>query len=189
MVKVVASFTMSLDGFIAGPNISRDHAMGEGGERLHQWLFDDESDVDRKMAQEMSGRVGAVVLGKRTFDVGLQHWGDTPFPAPSFVVTREKRDPLQMKSAAFTFVDSGVESAVAQAKMAAGGKDVVVMGANVAQQLLTAGLVDEFVLQLAPVLLGQGSRLFEGIGKNQIELKCTRVVKSPLVTHMRYEVI
>jgi dihydrofolate reductase len=189
MVKVVASFTMSLDGFIAGPNIGRDHAMGEGGERLHQWLFDDESDVDRKMAQEMSGLVGAVVLGKRTFDVGLQHWGDTPFPAPSFVVTRERRDPLQMKSAAFTFVDSGVESAVAQAKMAAGGKDVVVMGANVAQQLLTAGLVDEFVLQLAPVLLGQGSRLFEGIGKNQIELKCTRVVKSPLINHLRYEVI
>jgi dihydrofolate reductase len=139
MVKVVASFTMSLDGFIAGPNISRDHAMGEGGERLHQWLFDNESDVDRKMAHEMSGRVGAVVLGKRTFDVGLQHWEDTPFPAPSFVVTSEKRDPLQMKSAAFTFVDSGVESAVVQAKMAAASKDVVVMGANVAQQLLTAG--------------------------------------------------
>ncbi len=189
MGKVVVSFTMSLDGFIAAPNVSHEHAMGEGGERLHQWLFESKSEVDGEMVREVFERVGAVVLGKRTFAVGLHHWQDTPFPAPAFVLTHEKRDPLQMKSAAFTFVNDGIESAVRQAKVAAGGKDVIVMGADVAQQVLNARLVDEIVLQLAPVLLGQGSRLFDNIGNEQIELKSTRVVESPLVTHLRFEVV
>jgi dihydrofolate reductase len=180
---------MSLDGFIAGPNISHEHAMGKGGERLHEWLFEKKSELDQQMAKDTSGRVGAVVLGRRTFDVGLQHWEDTPYPAPSFVVTHEKREPLLMKSAAFTFVNDGIESAVQKAKAASDGKDTVVMGANVAQQLLKAGLVDEIVLQLVPVLLGRGSRLFDNIGNEQIELKCTSVVASPLVTHLRYQVI
>ena len=189
MGKVVVSFTMSLDGFIAGPNISHEDAMGEGGERLHQWLFDGSSEVDREMAREMSANVGAVILGRRTFDLGLQHWEDTPHPAPSFVLTHEKREPLTMKSAAFTFVNNGVESAVQQAKAAAGNKDIVVMGANVAQQLLKAQLVDDIVLQLAPVLFGQGTRLFENIGNQNIELKNTKTRTSPLVTHLRYEVL
>jgi dihydrofolate reductase len=189
MGKVIASFTMSLDGFIAGPNISPEDAMGEGGERLHDWLFDGSSEIDRDMAREMSANIGAVILGKRTFDLGLFHWEDTPFPAPSFVLTHEKREPLKMKSAAFTFINNGVESSVQQAKAAAGEKDIIVMGANAAQQLLRAKLVDEIVLQLAPVLLGRGTRLFDEMGNETIELKNTRTIQSPLVTHLRYQIL
>jgi len=189
MGKVIVSFTMSLDGFIAGPNTSHQHAMGEGGERLHQWIFDGDSDVDREMAREMPANVGAVILGRRTFDLGLQHWEDTPYPAPSFVMTHENRAPLPMKSAAFTFVNDGVESAVRQAKAAAGDMDVVVMGADTARQIIEARLVDDIVLQLAPVLFGQGTRLFENMGNQKIELKNTKILASPLVTHLRYEVL
>jgi dihydrofolate reductase len=189
MGKVVLSFTMSLDGYIAGPNVGRQYPMGEGGEQLHEWLFDKASEVDREMANDISSRIGAVILGRRTFELGLEHWEDTPFPAPSFVLTHEMREPLQMKSATFTFTTAGVESVVAQAKVAAGGKDVVVMGANVAQQLLKAGQVDEIVLQLAPVLLGQGIRLFDDIGGQQIDLKRTAVIGSPLVMHLRFQVL
>jgi dihydrofolate reductase len=189
MGKVIVSFTMSLDGFIAGPNISSEDAMGEGGERLHDWLFEGSSEVDREMAAEMPANIGAVILGKRTFDLGLPHWEDTPYPAPSFVLTHEKREPLHLKSAAFTFVNNGVESAAQQAKAAAGEKDVVVMGANAAQQLLQAKLVDEIVLQLAPVLLGQGTRLFDKMGDETIELENTRTIQSPLVTHLRYQIL
>ena len=147
------------------------------------------SEVDRDMAREMPANIGAVILGKRTFDLGLPHWEDTPFPAASFVITHDEREPLKMKSAAFTFVNNGVESAVEQAKAAAGEKDIVVMGANVAQQLLRAKLVDEIVLQIAPVLLGRGTRLFDEIGDETIELKNTRTIQSPLVTHLRYQIL
>ncbi|MBZ9654149.1 dihydrofolate reductase family protein [Phyllobacterium lublinensis] len=189
MGKVVASFTMSLDGYIAGPNVGDEHPMGEGGEQLHEWIFDKASDVDRQMADEIHARVGAVVLGRRTFDLGLPHWNDTPFPVPSFVVTHERREPLPMRSAAFTFINEGVGIAVAQARDAAEHRDVVVMGASIAQQLLGAGLVDELLLQIAPVLLGQGSRLFDNIQKRQTALKNTSVIASPHVTHVRYEVL
>ena len=101
---------MSLDGFIAGPDISLDHAMGVGGDRLHKWMFHGgpENAIDLGMARELLAKVGAVVLGRRTYDVGLQHWGDTPYPVPSFVVTHEKLNKLEMESAAFTFVNDGV---------------------------------------------------------------------------------
>lgn len=156
---------------------------------MHDWLFDKASDVDRQMADDINGRVGAVILGRRTFDLGLAHWNDTPFPAPTFVVTHEKREPLPMASAAFTFVNNGVESAVRQARLSAAGKDIVVMGASIAQQALNAGLVDELVLQIAPVLLGQGSRLFDNLQKQSVQLKTTAVIGTPLVTHLRYEVL
>ncbi len=188
MGKVIVSFTMSLDGFVAGTNVDREHPMGEGGDRLHRWLFDTASDLDKEMATDMSARVGAVVLGRRTFDVGLQHWEDTPYPAPSFVLTHEKRSQLKMKSAAFTFVNDGVRSALRQARQAAGSKDIVIMGASTAQQVLTAGLVEEVTLQLAPILLGKGCRLFDKIG-SAIELKSTQVAASPLVTHLRFDVL
>ncbi len=108
--KVVLTFSMSLDGFIAGPDVSMDHAMGVGGDRLHKWMFHGgpENAIDLGMARELLLKVGAVVLGRRTYDVGLQHWGDTPYPVPSFVVTHEKLDTLEMESAAFTFVNEGV---------------------------------------------------------------------------------
>lgn len=199
---VLLNMTVSLDGFNAGPNVSVDRPMGEGGERLHEWLFQDGSDrgvaaggtaprgVDVEQAQGLAADTGAVLIGRRTFDIGVGQWNDTPFPVPTFVVTHEAREPMVMKSAAFTFVSDGLPSALAQARMAAGDKDVLVMGgADIAQQYVEAGLVDEIQLQLVPVLLGGGTRLFGDRGTGHIELERTSVISSPYVTHLRFRVV
>jgi dihydrofolate reductase len=191
MGNVVLHFSMSLDGFVAGPDISVEQPMGAGGERLHEWMFrakPDRNQIDDELVREAYSSVGAVVLGRRTFEVGLGQWGDTPYPAPSFVLTHEPRESLAMKSASFTFVTDGIESAVRQAKAAAGEKVVSVMGANTAQQVLKAGLADELQIQLIPVLLGAGARLFDYIGTQQIELLNTKAVQSPSVTHLHFRI-
>jgi dihydrofolate reductase len=190
MSKLLLTFTMSLDGFIAGPDVGVEQPMGKGGERLHDWMFNDSADrgVDPEMAREMSSVAGAVIVGRRTFDVGLKPWDDTPYPVPCFVLTHQRREPLAMKSGTFTFVTDGIVSALDQAKAAANGKDIIVMGANAAQQYLKAGLADEIALQLAPVLLGAVTRLFDHIGAAQIELTRTRLIGSPFVTHMKFAV-
>ena len=190
MGKLLLTFTMSLDGFIAGPDVGVEQPMGKGGERLHEWMFNDSAErgVDPEMANEMLDAAGAVILGRRTFDVGLGPWGDTPYPVPCFVLTHRRREDLAMKSGTFTFVDDGIVSALDQAKAAAGEKDIIVMGANAAQQYLRAGLADEIVLQLAPVLLGAGTRLFDNIGAEHIELTRTRMIGSPFVTHLKFSV-
>lgn len=159
--------------------------MGLGGERLHDWHASPD-DVDRTMARELFETVGAVVLGHTTFEVGLKPWGDTPYPAPSFVVTHQPRAPLAMKSASFEFVES-VVGAVTRAKAAAGARDVIVMGANVAQQCLGNDLVDEIIIQTVPVLLGAGVRLFDQLDRS-IELERVRAIASPTVIHQRYRV-
>ena len=189
MPKVLLAFTMSLDGFIAGPNVSKAYPLGEGGQHLHEWLFKGSNEEpDASMGKEMFERGGATVLGKRTYDVGLPHWNDTPYPTPSFVVTHERREPQEMKSASFVFVNDGVESAVTQAREAAGEKDVILMGAEVSKQALREGLVDEIFIQLSPLLLGTGTRLFENLDVHRLRLDCTRAVASPYVTHLRYSV-
>jgi dihydrofolate reductase len=189
MSNVVVSFTMSLDGFVAGVGADVEQPMGEGGERLHEWLFRaDRNEIDIAMAERISASIGAVILGRRTFDVGIGPWGDTPFPAPCFVLTHEVRDVLVQNSGNFVFVNDGIDSALQQAKAAARGKDVVLMGADLAQQFLKAGLVEEIVLQVAPVLMGGGRRLFEQLGTEQIELEQLQVLGSPRVAHLRYRV-
>jgi dihydrofolate reductase len=188
MSKVIADLSMSLDGFIAEPNVSVEVPMSEGGERLHEWLS--EGGVDAEIARELSETAGATVVGRRMFDVGVGEWEDTPYPVPCFVLTHEQREELTMKSGTFTFVTDGIESALEQAKEAAGEKDVIVMGgANIVQQFLRAGLVDEMSLHLVPVLLGDGVRLFDGIGNELIELESTRVIDSPEVTHISYRIV
>lgn len=190
MGKVMLDMSMSLDGFIAGPNVGVELPMGEGGERLHEWLFNTAaSEVDAEVAQEMLATTGAVVLGRRTFEVGVGEWGDTPFPVPCFVLTHEAREELVKKSGTFTFVTTGIESALEKAKAAAGEKNIRLMGADIAQQFLKAGLLDEIQLNLVPVLLGDGIRLFEHIGTEQIELESTRVIESPGVTHLKFRVV
>lgn len=190
MGKVALHFSISLDGFIAGPGISREAPMGEGGMRLHEWMFNEPKNaIDTEAVREIFASVGAVVLGKRTFDLGIGEWGDVPFPAPSFVVTHHARAPLAQKSGTFTFVDDGIESAILRARVAAGDKNVVVMGADVAQQALKAGLADELVLQLVPVLMNEGIRLFERLGTENIELELQRQTQSPNVMHLRYRVL
>jgi dihydrofolate reductase len=188
MAKVLLSFSMSLDGFVAGPDVSVDQPMGCGGERLHDWLFKSSSEIDAEKARDISQRVGATIVGRRTFDVGIGPWEDTPYPVPSFVLTHEERQPLAMKSGTFIFVSDGVESALRKARESAGDKDIVVMGADIARQYLAAGLADAIVIPLVPVLLGAGTRLFDQLNDGTIELEQTSAVQSPSVTHLRYAI-
>jgi dihydrofolate reductase len=187
MGKLILSFSMSLDGFIAGRDVSVEQPMGKGGERLHDWMFKSDSAVDKEMAEELAPGIGAVLVGRRTFDVGIGPWEDTPYPAPTFVLTHQKRAPLAMKSGIFTFVADGIESALDQARAAAAGKDIVVMGADTARQYLEAGHVDAVVLQLVPVLLGEGTRLFDGASGGSAAFRPTRAIASPTVSHLKFE--
>jgi dihydrofolate reductase len=202
MGRVLLSMSVSLDGFAAGPDVTVEHPMGRGGERLHEWLFHDGADravaadgvspvgVDTEQAQELSTTTGAVVIGKRTFGIGVGLWQDTPFPVPSFVITHEPHEQMAMKSAAFTFVTGGIEDALRQAQHAAGDKNVLIMGgASIAQQFVQSRLVDEIRLQLVPVLLGAGTRLFDHLATDHIELERTMVMESPRVTHLRFQVM
>jgi len=191
MGKVVLSASMSLDGFMAGPDVDLERPMGAGGERLHEWLFDESAEgrLDAEVARETSAAIGAVVIGRRTFDVGLAPWGDVPYPVPCFVLTHESRDDLPMASGTFTFVDGSLPSALEHAQAAAGERDVLLMGASVGQQFLDVGLVDEIAVQLVPVLLGLGTRLFDHLGTEHIELERTAAIESPHVTHLRFRVV
>ncbi|MDB5538524.1 MAG: hypothetical protein JWQ89_251 [Devosia sp.] len=196
MARVVLRFSMSLDGYAAGPNVSARDAMGVGGDRLHEWMFprepgsDGVNPTDAEQVRRSFESTGAVILGRRTYDLGLQHWNDTPFPAPSFVLTHNPRPDQQMKSAAFHFVTDGVESVVRQAKAAAGDGDVTVMGASTAQQILRSGLADALVINLVSVMLCGGTRLFDRIGDAHIELRCSKVAAgSPDVTHLEFDVL
>jgi dihydrofolate reductase len=194
VARVVLRFSMSLDGYVAGPEVSARSPMGVGGDRLHEWMFPPNKQVDPADAAEAAASVeafGAVIVGRRTFDLGFVHWNDdTPYPAPSFVLTHNPRPDLPTKSASFRFVTDGVESVVRQAKEAADSKDVIVMGAEAAQQILRAGLADALQIQVVSVLLAGGTRLFDKIGDAHIELVRTRVVAaSPDVTHFDFNVI
>lgn len=192
MGRTVLSMSVSLDGFAAGPDVTAEQPMGKGGERLHEWLFHG-GEADAAQARERYATTGAVVIGKRTFDVGVGLWQDVPFPVPCFVVTREPREPrepLTMKSGTFTFVSDGLQSTVRQARQAAGDRSVLIMGGpTTGQRFVRAGLVDEVVVQLVPVLLGAGVRLFDNLGTDRIELERTAAVESPNVTHLTYSVL
>ena len=200
MSTVRAQISMSVDGFITGPNDSVDVPMGEGGERLHEWIFGLKSwrephgldggrvDQDSEILDEAIRNVGAVVLGKRMFD-HAQGWGDNPpFHVPVFVLTHHAQEPLVKDGGTtFTFVTDGVESAVAMARDSAGDKDVTVGGgASVIQQLITARSLDEIEIHVVPVLFGDGKRLFDNLGPDQLELVNDRAIYSPNVTHLRY---
>ena len=202
MGKVVLDMSVSLDGIGAGPNPSEEDRMGVGGERLHAWHpFDDPEqestasvpaagEADTRVVRELFAATGAVVLGKRTFDLGLEPWGGTPFPVPCFVLTHEARDDLVTATGTFAFVTDGIERAVRRAQAAAGDKDVLVMGGpTVAQQAVRAGLVDELSIHLVPVLLGAGSRLFEHLAPEAIELERIALIASPRATHLRFRVV
>jgi dihydrofolate reductase len=184
---VVIHKSMSLDGFVAGPAVSLEDPMGKGGERLHEWLFEQSSQADADVAAAMSAEVGAVVLGRRTFEVGRPQWEDTPYPVPCFVLTHHAQSPIAEKSSTFTFVADGAVSAVRQARAAADGKSVIVMGAETSHVLLGAGLVDEIQINLIPVLLGAGVRLFDDL-PGRIDLELLSLVETDNATHLRFRV-
>jgi len=214
MGKLTLDITMSLDGFVAGPNQTIEQPLGEGGERLHEWVYGlatwreshgrpgGETNADDDIVKESLCSTGAVVMGRRMFSGGAGPWkddpnadgwwgDDPPFGVPVFILTHHAREPvLKQNGTTYTFVTEGVEAALAQARAAAGDRNVQVSGgADVAQQYLREGLMDEVQIHIAPLLLGDGVRLFDGLGSERPALEVTRVVESPAVTHIRYRVI
>ena len=213
MAKVRFEISMSVDGFVAGPNPSEEHPLGEGGMQLHDWVFKlaawrkphgregGEVNASNEVLEESLDNIGATVMGRNMFGGGPGPWGadpwdgwwgeDPPFHTPVFVLTHHEREPLEKQGGTtFTFVTNGIESALELAKQAADGKDVALGGgANVVQQYLAAGLVDELQLNVVPVLLGDGTRLFDKIVGADVKLEPARVVEAPDVTHLKYRTV
>ena len=190
--KVVCEISMSLDGFITGPNVRGGNGMGDDGDRLHDWMFDAKTQIDAEIVNEIYASTGAVLMGKGMFDVGFEPWGDPPpFGMPVFVVTHEAREPLPMQGGtSYTFVTDGIEAALELARAAAGDKNVGIWGgANIIRQYLKAGLLDEMQIHLIPILLGDGTRLFEDLGPEGIDLRRTSSIETPSATHFRFEVV
>jgi dihydrofolate reductase len=191
MGKVTCEISMSLDGFIAGPNVRVGNGMGDDGDRLHDWKFDAKTETDDAIVDEIYASTGAVLIGKRMFDVGFEPWGDPPpFGMPVFIVTHEAREPLPMQGGTtYTFVTEGIEAALELARAAAGDKDVGIWGgANIIDEYLKAGLLDEMQIHVIPVLFGDGTRLFEDLGGLRIELKRTSTIENSGATHLRFSV-
>jgi dihydrofolate reductase len=211
MSQVRAHISVSADGYVAGPNQSLENPLGEGGESLHDWVValrawrerhgmeGGEVNVSTQVLEESVANVGAEIMGRGKFGGGPGPWGDDlwpgwwgeepPFHMPVFVVTHHEREPLTLSDTTFTFVTDGIESALEQATEAADGKDVFIGGgAAVINQYLAAGLVDELELNIVPLLLGGGARLFDGVGSN-VELEQVRAVEAPRVTHLKYRVV
>jgi dihydrofolate reductase len=163
MARVVWDVTMSLDGFTSGPNVRTEEPMGDGGESLHTWMEGKDPDgVDAAMFDRLNTGIGAIIIGRRTFDLGLENWGGTPWPnTPSFVITHRTREDLKGDNGG-VFAFGTLEDSVLRAREAAGGDNVIVLGAEVARQLLDAGHLDEIWLHISPILLGGGTPMFDG---------------------------
>lgn len=202
MGKVIFNMTMSLDGFVAGPNDDPENGMGDGGDGLFKWYFGGDVEIpisDGNMALKVSPQsaellnqafktCGAGVWGRRTFDIA-KGWGGHPPGSPCFIVTHTVPQEWVTEGSPFTFVTDGIESAIRQATKAAEDKDVVVCTASILQQCLNAGLMDEIHVDVAPLLLGGGVRLFNHLKIAPIELECIRVVAAPGITHLGFRVV
>ena len=203
MSNVIVELSMSLDGFVAGPNDRPGNGLGDGGERLFQWYNSGDTalqlpgtdmvfKVSRASADLLQGewsQLGAMVAGRRMFDIAGAWGGNPPGGGPCFIVTHSAPHQWVKAGSPFVFVTDGVESAVRQARQAAGDKLVSVSSASIAQQCLKLGLLDEIRIDLAPVLIGGGVGLFDHLGTGPIELERIRVVEAPGVTHLRFRVI
>jgi dihydrofolate reductase len=218
MGKVTVDITTSLDGYVAGPNQSREEPLGVGGEELHEWAFGlaifnelhgrsgGETGQDDDVMREAFADLGATIMGRRMFGGGEGEWGsdpayddpwegwwgdEPPFHGPVFVLTHHARDPVEKQGGTtFHFVTDGIESAVEAAREAAGDKDVSIAGgASAIQQALAGGLVDEMQIHVVPRLLGGGSRLLDDLGEEPPQLELIRVVDSPTVTHLKYRAV
>ena len=203
--------SMSLDGYVAGPDQSEENPLGKGGERLHDWVVELEAwrkphghsggevNESTPVIEEQLANIGAGLMGRNMFGpVGGGDWGDgswqgwwgddPPFHYPVFVLTHHEREPLELSDTTFNFVTDGIESALDQAQEAAGDQNVKLSGgADVARQYLAAGLIDEMELHVVPVLLGSGERLLDDVG--DLELEQIRAVEAPGVTHLKYRVV
>ena len=202
MGKVIFNITVSVDGFVAGPNDNPENGLGDGGDALFKWYFSGDTEVkisegtpvlkvskkSAKLLKASFKNYGAGVWGRRTFDIA-HAWGGHPPGSPGFIVTHNIPQEWVYEGSPFTFVTDGVESAIRQAKKAAGSKDVVVCTASILQQCLNAGLMDEIHVDVAPLLLGNGVRLFDHLHISPIELESIRVVDAPGVTHLGFRVL
>jgi len=211
MSKLRVHISTSLDGYVAGPNQSEREPLGEGGEQLHEWVVGLEAwrkphgkeggevNESTKVVEEAQANIGAEIMGRGKFGPpGGGPWGDEPWPGwwgddppfhmPCFVVTHHEREPLTLSDTTFTFVTDGIDSALAQAREAAGDKDVLVGGgAEIINEYLAAGHVDELEISVVPLILGSGERLLDGVG--DLKLEQIRAVEAPGVTHLKYRVI
>jgi dihydrofolate reductase len=185
MGNVVIDMSMSLDGYIAAPNDTPEDGLGEDGMRLHNWMFDDPS-VFERLYGDMTKNTGAVIMGRRTYDNSIEPWeGKGPLgDVPCFVVTHR---PVEGADPVFTFVTDGIESALAKAQDAAGDKVIGLMGANLDQQFLAAGLVDELRIHVVDVLLGGGRRLFDTLPQ-RVDLELTGLSQTESITHLEYRI-
>jgi dihydrofolate reductase len=212
MSKVKAHISVSIDGYVAGPNQSDENPLGEGGEHLHDWVVElkawrerhgkegGEENASTAVVEEEMADVGAEIMGRGMFgppdggpwgdDSWQGWWGeDPPFHMPVFVITHHDREPLTLSDTTFTFVTDGIESALEQAKEAAAEKDVFIAGgAEIINEYLAAGVVDELELHVVPILLGSGSRLLDGVGPD-LKLEQLRAVEAPGVAHLTYRVV
>ena len=189
MGLIYADMAMSLDGFIAGPNVSVANGMGDGGERLHDWMFVGTSgeEAEAWLAEQFAS-VGAVLMGRTMLDVGIGPWGDNPvFHAPVYVVTHRPAEPIvKAGGTSYTFVSEGPDAALRLARAAAGGKDIrVAGGAAIVRHYLLAGVIKELRLHVVPVLLGSGTRLFAGDDDRAVEMTAAGSVDADGVTHLR----
>jgi dihydrofolate reductase len=212
MSKVRVHIAISADGYVAGPNQSEENPLGEGGEQLHDWFVELKAwreqhgreggavNESTPIAEESLANVGAEIMGRGKFGpAGGGPWGEDPWPGwwgedppfhkPVFVVTHHGREPLTLSDTTFTFVTDGIEAALEQAEAAAGDKDVYIGGgADIINQYLAAGLVDEIEVHIAPLILGGGERLFDGVGPD-LKLEQLRAVEAPGVAHLKYRVV
>lgn len=211
MPRLRLKISLSLDGFVAGPNQSVENPLGVGGMRLHEWVFPlapwremhglegGEITESSRVVEESLANIGATIMGRNMFGGHPGPWkaanpwngwwgSEPPFRHPVFVLTHHAREPLQLEGGTtFIFITGGVEAALGEAQLAARGKDVSLAGgAHVARQYLSAGLVDEMEINLVPVLLGAGERLFEGLGDELHGLEFVRTVAAPNVTHLKF---
>lgn len=210
MVSVTCHISISLDGFVAGPNQSLDNPIGEGGLRLHDWVFETAGwraqqgleggthNADSKVIDEVVQDVGAYIMGRKMFGGGTGPWDRTwtgwwgeepPYHVPVFVLTHHSRENLSMRGGTtFTFITDGIDSALEQARAAAGDMEVAIAGgASTVRQYLAAGLLDELYLHIVPIILGAGERLLEHIGDPVLEP--VEVIASPAVTHVKYRIV
>jgi dihydrofolate reductase len=202
MGKVTFNMTMSLDGFVAGPNDGPENGLGDGGDGLFTWYFSGDTEVfisegvpplkvakqSAELMKQAFSAYGAGVWGRRTFDIA-HAWGGSPPGSPAFIVTHQVPQEWVKEDSPFIFVTDGVESAIRQAKKVAGDKDVVICTPSILQQALKAGLVDELHIDVAPILIGGGVSLFDRLKTGPINLECIQNVQTPQVTHLGFRVI
>lgn len=191
MSKVYYDMSMSLDGFVTAAGITPDEPLGIGGERLHEWAFVDPDPQSRELLEQTMQRIGSMLTGRGNYDASLRWWGPNgpagEIRTPVFVLTH-RESPPPPDGSVYTFVTDGLDSAVRRAREAAGDRDVAVSGVEIGRQLLQAGHLDELWIHVVPVLFGSGTRLYEEVSGEHIQLDLVETIPSPNVTHLHYHV-